>query len=92
MLKSTLVLPLAADWRLGAEAAASSRRGAAPGQALVNLSLGGPLPSLGAALQLSLRNVADRRLQDPGTDSERQLLLPQPRRTLRIELAWPTGQ
>jgi outer membrane receptor protein involved in Fe transport len=92
MLKSTLVLPLAADWRLGAEAAASSRRGAVPGQAVLNLSLSGPLRALDAELQLSARNALDRQLQDPGADTERQPLLPQPRRTLRLELAWPIGR
>ncbi|WP_395699597.1 TonB-dependent receptor plug domain-containing protein [Aquabacterium sp.] len=89
MLKGTLVLPLARGWRLGLEGDASSRRGAAPGQALLNLSLGGPLPALGANLQLTLRNLFDRPLQDPGGDAQRQPVLPQPGRIVRLELAWP---
>lgn len=92
MLKGTLVLPLAGDWRLGAEVAALSRRGAAAGQALVNATLSGPLPLIGAALQLSVRNVADRALQDPGADAERQPVLPQARRHWRLELDWPFGR
>ncbi len=91
MLKGTLILPLSAAWRLGLEADASSRRGAAPGQALLNLSLGGPLPALRAQLQLSLRNALDRALQDPGGDTLRQPVLPQPGRTLQMELSWPFG-
>ena len=63
-----------------------------PGQALVNLSLSGPLALLGAELQLSARNLLDRLLQDPGADAERQPLLPQARRTLRLDLVWPFGR
>jgi len=91
-VKGTLVMPLAAGWRLGAEALAQSRRGAVPGQGLANLTLTGALPTLDAELQLSVRNVFDRALQDPGADAERQPLMPQPRRTLRLELAWPFGR
>lgn len=92
MLKGTLVLPLAGEWRLGLEAAALSRRGAAPGHALANLTLGGPLPVIDATLQLSVRNAFDRALQDPGADAQRQPVLPQPRRSARLELEWPFGR
>lgn len=88
MLKGQLILPLVDEWRLGAEALATSRRGAAPGHALMNLSLGGPLRVVGASLQLSVRNAADRRLLDPGADTERQPVLPQPRRSWHLELVW----
>jgi outer membrane receptor protein involved in Fe transport len=93
MLKGTLVLPLAADWRFGAEAAATDRRAWAPGHLLVNLTLSGTLASLGGAqLQLSARNAFDRVLLDPGIDETTQPVVPQPRRQLRLELAWPFGR
>jgi outer membrane receptor protein involved in Fe transport len=90
-LKGTLVLPLGADWRLGAELQAMSRRGSAPGHALVHLALGGPLP-LGAqrpVLQLVLRNAFDRAAADPGPDAQRLPVLPQPGRHWRLQLDWP---
>lgn len=92
MLKGTAVLPLAGAWRLGVEGHAISRRGAAPGHGLLNLSASGPLTWLDATLQLSLRNALDRELVDPGADAERQPVLPQLRRQWRLELAWPVGR
>lgn len=90
-LKGTLVLPLGADWRLGAELQALSRRGDAPGHALVHLALGGPLPLFGQrpVLQLVLRNAFDRTAADPGPDAQRLPVLPQPGRHWRIQLDWP---
>ena len=90
-LKGTLVAPLGADWRLGAELQAMSRRAGAPGQALAHLSLGGPL-AIGdqrPQLQLGLRNVFDRAAADPGPDAQRLPLLPQPGRQWRVQLDWP---
>lgn len=104
-LKGALVSPLGGDWRLGAELQAMSRRGPAPGQALVHLALTGPLPLGGAlagggagagggarpTLQLVLRNAFDRAVHDPGPDGERLPLLPQPGRHWRLVLDWPFG-
>ena len=92
-LKGTLVAPLGADWHLGAELQALSRRGSAPGQALAHLALGGPLPFLAQRprLQLALRNVFDRAAADPGPDAQRLPLLPQPGRHWRLQLDWPLG-
>jgi len=90
-LKGTLVLPLARDWRLGAELQAMGRRGDAPGHALAHLALGGPLPVLmhRPVLQLMLRNVFDRQASDPGPDAQRLPVLPQPGRHWRLQLDWP---
>jgi outer membrane receptor protein involved in Fe transport len=92
-LKGTLVLPLGADWRLGAELQAISRRGSAPGFALAHLALGGPLPWLSQrpVLQLVLRNAFDRAVSDPGPDAQRLPVLPQPGRHWRLQLDWPLG-
>jgi iron complex outermembrane receptor protein len=91
MLKGMAILPLGGGWRLGMEGQAVGRRGAAPGHALLNLTATGPLPVLGARLQLGLRNALDRMAYDPGADLLRQPLLPQPRRQWRLELAWPVA-
>lgn len=90
-LKGTLVLPLAGDWRLGAELQAMGRRGSAPGHALAHLALGGPLSLLAQRpqLQLALRNAFDRAAADPGPDAQRLPLLPQPGRHWRVQLDWP---
>ncbi|MBI5260069.1 MAG: TonB-dependent receptor [Burkholderiales bacterium] len=91
MLKGTAIVPLAAQWRLGTEFAAVSRRGAAAGHALLNLTLSGPLPALGARVQFSLRNALDRDARDPGPDTQWLPTVPQPRRSWRLELDWPFG-
>ena len=90
-LKGTLVAPLGADWRLGAELQAMSRRGSAPGHALMHLALGGPLGFLAQRpqLQLALRNAFDRAAVDPGPDAQRLPLLPQTGRHWRLQLDWP---
>lgn len=95
-LKGTAVLPLPADWTLGLELAATARRAAAPGQAVAHATLRGPLPlgdgRLAPALTLSLRNLADRALLDPGTDAQLQPTVPLPGRHWWLGLSWPVGR
>lgn len=88
-LKGSAIVPLRADWSLGLEAQALSRRGTAGGYALMHVTLNGPLWADGPLLTLTLRNATDRRAVDPGADAERQPTLPVAGRHGRIELRWP---
>lgn len=89
MLKGSVWWPLRSDWTAAVEAQALSRRGAAPGHALLNLTLAGPLHPGGPRLSAGLRNLADRQAFDPGFDPQRQPVVPLPGREWRLELRWP---
>jgi len=83
-----------AHWRLGptstlaVEALARSRRGDAPGHALLNAAWTLRSGSDGWRLSLGVRNAANRRWYDPGPDAQRQPLVRGEARQLWIELAW----
>lgn len=89
MLKGSVWWPLRGDWTAAVEAQALSRRGEAPGHALLNLTLAGPLHPGGPRLSAGLRNLADRQAFDPGFDPQRQPVVPLPGREWRLELRWP---
>jgi len=89
MLKGTAIWPLWADWTLALEAQALSRRGEAPGQGVVHLTVDGTTWQGGPALTLGVRNLADRALYEPGIDPERQPVIAMPGREWRIEARWP---
>jgi iron complex outermembrane receptor protein len=88
MAKATLVMPLPADWQLGIEGQAVSRRGPAPGHALAHLTLSNPLPQQGPALQLAVRNLFDRRVDDPGYDPVATPTVPRRGRSVTARLEW----
>jgi len=89
MLKSSVMLPIHADWTLALEAQALTRRGAAPGQSLANLTLHGPAWEGGPLLTVAVRNLGNRHAVDPGIDPVRQPVVPLPGRQWRIESVWP---
>ncbi|MFO1400924.1 MAG: TonB-dependent receptor [Steroidobacteraceae bacterium] len=89
MLKASASRVLAREWSLAAQAVAVSARGAAPAQLSVDLDAGGPLCPRGPELHLSLRNLLDRRLFDPGSDPEAAPRVPEPGRTWMLEVSWP---
>jgi outer membrane receptor for ferrienterochelin and colicin len=65
MAKVTAVVPLMDAWRLGAEWELASRRAAAPGYGIVNLTLSRPWPVHGWSIVAGVGDVFDRRRSDP---------------------------
>lgn len=90
MAKLTAIVPLPADWTLGLDAQAVSRRGAAAGYAVLNATLSHRLPWRGAEFALTVNDLANRRYADPGTLPEHQPLVMQDGRRahLRFTLAF----
>jgi iron complex outermembrane receptor protein len=88
MAWASVVWALPRHWTLSLEAAANGRRSAAPGSLVSHLTLAGkPVPN-GPRLSLSARNMFDRQLFDPGSDTVRQPLVRLPGREWRLELVW----
>ncbi|MBN8487379.1 MAG: TonB-dependent receptor [Burkholderiales bacterium] len=83
-----------AQWSLGAsstlalEALARSRRGDAPGHALINATWSVQNERRDWRLSFGVRNAADRRWFDPGPDALRQPLVRGEGRQFWVELAW----
>jgi iron complex outermembrane receptor protein len=67
MAKAVIVLPLYAQWTLGIDAQAYSRRGPAAGFGIVNATVSTRLSVQGASLSLSALNLFDRAYDDPGS-------------------------
>jgi iron complex outermembrane receptor protein len=88
MAKATLILPLLGDWTAGLEAQGVSRRGPAAGHALVHATVSRPLPQRGFALLVGVRNLFDRRVDDPGYDPVATPTVPQRGRSLVARLEW----
>lgn len=72
MAKLTAIAALQADWTLGLDAQAVSRRGAAAGYAVLNVTLSHRLPWRGAEFAVTVNDLANRRHADPGTLPEHQ--------------------
>jgi iron complex outermembrane receptor protein len=88
MAKATLIVPLPRDWSVGLEAQAVSRRGPAAGHALAHLTLSTPLALEGPSLLLGVRNLFDRRVDDPGYDPVATPTVPQRGRSVIARLEW----
>lgn len=86
MAKVMQVLPLTGDWSLGASWRGVSPRGAAAGYGALDLALTRPLPSAGWSVSASVFDLFDRRGADPGSDLERQPIVPQRGRSLLLQL------
>jgi iron complex outermembrane receptor protein len=80
------IQPLGARWNLGAEWQGVSRRGAAPGYGVANLTLSRDLPAHGLSFAASVYDLFDRRRLDPGVDVVAQPTIPQAGRSLRLRL------
>ena len=85
---------LQAQWRLGAgstlavEGLARSRRGEAPGHALLNATWSLRSADAPWRLSLGLRHAGNRRWYDPGPDAQRQPLVRGEPRQAWVELSW----
>lgn len=88
MAKLAAVLP-AAGGHAGVELLATSRRGAAPGHGLLNLTWSQRLPWGGADLVVGVRNAFDRDHADPGALPETQPIVRQDGRTWHLALDLP---
>lgn len=88
MLKGTAIWSIGAERTFALEALGVGRRGEAAGYGLINATLQGRLFDKGPQATLSIRNLADRRLFDPGADPVRQPTIPLVGRELRFELRW----
>lgn len=87
MVKATATVRIASAWNLGANVESASDRGAAPGYATADLSLGWK-PGHGIALRFGVRNLFDRDIFDPGNTPEVQPVIPRPGRQIRLEVLW----
>lgn len=68
-----LAVPLASSaWSAGIEVNAASRRGAASGYGVLNLTLSQRVPTRGVSFAVGVRDVFDRRPDDPGNDPVEQ--------------------
>lgn len=63
-----VALPVAPRWTLGMDVNAASRRGQAAGYGVLNLTLSQPIEPRGASIAFGIRDVFDRRPDDPGND------------------------
>lgn len=85
MLKGTLIVPLRQDWTLGLDGQAQSRRGAAPGGAVLNAQLAFNVGRDGPRLAVGATNLFDRTLADPGISAEAQPVVLQDRRRWSVQ-------
>ncbi len=63
-----LAVPAGGPWTLGMDVNAASRRGQAAGYGVFNLTLSQAIEPRGASFALGIRDVFDRRPDDPGND------------------------
>jgi iron complex outermembrane receptor protein len=88
MAKLAAIAPLPRDWSLGAEWQGIARRGGAAGYGVANLTLSTSLALHGASLSASVRDLLDRRYQDPGPDIDRLPAIAQAGRSWQLRLDW----
>lgn len=81
-----VALPLDERWTLGMDLNAASRRGQAAGYGLFNLTLSQSIDPRGASVALGIRDVFDRRPDDPGNDPGLQPRIAQLGRTWTARL------
>lgn len=85
-----LAVPVTGTWTAGIDVNGASRRGQAAGYGLLNLTLSQQLPTRGAGFSFGVRDVFDRRPDDPGNDPTLQPRIAQVGRTwsARLELRY----
>jgi outer membrane receptor protein involved in Fe transport len=81
-----LALPVAERWTLGMDLNAASRRGQAAGYGVFNLTLSQPVDSQRASVSFGVRDLFDRRPDDPGNDPALQPRIAQLGRTWTARL------
>jgi hypothetical protein len=81
-----LALPVGSRWTLGMDVNAASRRGQAAGYGVFNLTLSQSIEPKGASFALGIRDVFDRRPDDPGNDPTLQPRIAQLGRTWMARL------
>lgn len=81
-----LALPTGERWTLGMDVNAASRRGQAAGYGVFNLTLSQPIETRGASFAFGIRDVFDRRPDDPGNDPVLQPRIAQLGRTWTARL------
>jgi outer membrane receptor protein involved in Fe transport len=86
LANATFLLPLSGNWMAGVAATAVSRRAAAPGFAMADVTLSNDAPWRNWRVALSVYNAFDRRAADPSVDAALPGIVPRDARGARLKL------